>query len=508
MTAAIGGSLVRNFRAGLRGAAFAAALLGAAGCATPPDDPVARAAYDEAADPLEPFNRFMFDVNLAFDDSVFKPVATVYRDTVPEPLRDAFRNLLRNLRAPLILANDLLQGEARRAGVTLQRFLLNSTFGFAGLVDVADMAVGLKYHDEDFGQTLGVWGAGEGFYLFLPVLGPSSARDLTGFVVDGLIDPVSYAFGYFDIAYGPPARSVLNALDSRSRAIESLDDIRRTSIDFYASLRSLYRQKREDDIANGRDVPGGRRGVPTLDTPVIKEGGDEVLPSPSFPPATPPGVSPVLSVESEKLPALAAAPAPEGAGSPQQSRSRQVDWSAWAPPLVFNPPAVPAATSDGALHLASYQPAAARPVAAPPAYAPVAPPSAAAAPSPAQAGGAKPAQTAAPAGTILFRNGSAELGANDRALLRQFAAMALQRGGALRVVGHAGERAPGLDELAQRFHNFDMSWARASAAAEEIERAGLPPQRIVIEAKGETEPLQSAAARDAPGNRRVSIYLE
>jgi len=510
VTAVLRGSIGRNFRAGLLGIAFTAALLGVAGCAKPPDDPAAREAYDEAADPLEPFNRFMFDVNLAFDDGVFKPVATVYRDVVPEPLRDAFRNLLRNLRSPVILANDLLQGELHRASVTMQRFLLNSTFGFAGLVDLADMAAGLKYHDEDFGQTLGVWGAGEGFFLFLPVLGPSSARDLTGFVVDGLIDPVSYAFGYFDIGYGPPARSVLNALDSRSRAIDTLDDIRRTSIDYYASLRSLYRQKREDDIANGRGTPG-RHNVPTLDSPMIKEGDDNAAPSPGFPPATPP--APIVS---QSLPALAAAaPAavPEGAGSQPQFRRPQVDWSAWAPPLVFNPPAVSAQPTAGAVQLAAYQPAAAQP-----AYAPVPPPSPAMRPAPAQAGipalapaqarAPTPARAGAPAGTILFRNGSADLGANDRALLRQFAATALQRGGALRIVGHAGDRTPGLDELSQRFHNFDMSWARATAAAEELERAGLPLQRIVVEAKGETEPVQSAATGDMPGNRRVSIYQE
>jgi len=141
-------------------AASGAALLSAVGCATPPDDPVERAAYDEANDPLEPFNRFMFDVSLTLDKTFFKPVAKGYRDVVPEPIRDGVQNFLRNARAPLILINDLLQGEPHRAGVTLQRFALNSTFGFGGIVDLAKLAVGLEFHEEDFGQTLAVWGAG------------------------------------------------------------------------------------------------------------------------------------------------------------------------------------------------------------------------------------------------------------------------------------------------------------------------------------------------------------
>ena len=483
------GSPGPDLRAGLRAIAFAAALL-AAGCATPPEDPVARAAFDEAADPIEPFNRFMFDVNLAFDDAVFKPVATAYRDVVPEPVRDALRNLLRNLRSPLIFANDILQGEPRRAGVTLQRFLVNSVVGFAGLVDVADLAIGLKFHDEDFGQTLGVWGAGEGLYLFLPVLGPSSARDLTGIVVDGLIDPVSYAFAYFDIGYGPPARSVLTALDARSRAIDSLDDVRKTSIDFYAALRSLYRQKREDEILNGRAPPGGRRS-PTLENPAIEEGGEEKLP--------PRGVAPVLPVISQSLPKVGAMAgmAPEGAGAAPPQRGR-VDWSAWAPALVFNPPSLSASSASEAaasarpgagVQLASYQPT---PTPAPP---PIAPPR----PAPAQAAAPTPATT------IPFRDGSAELGANDRALLRQVAQQAQQQGASLRVVGHAADSAPGLDELGRRLHNFDLSWARAIAAAEELERAGLPAQRIVMEANDEPAPSQSAAG---PGSRRVSVYLQ
>ncbi|MCK6453814.1 MAG: VacJ family lipoprotein, partial [Alphaproteobacteria bacterium] len=242
--------------------AIGAALLAGFGCATPPDDPAERAAYDEANDPVEPFNRFMFDVSMTLDKTFFRPVAKGYRDVVPDPLRDGVQNFLRNARSPLILINDVLQGEFHRAGVTLQRFALNSTFGFGGIVDLAKLAVGLEFHDEDFGQTLAVWGAGEGFYLFVPLTGPSSLRDVGGGVIDGYMDPASYALREAGITYGPFVRSALTALDERSRNIDTLDDVERTSIDFYAALRSLWRQKREDEIRNGRPAPD--RPAPTI----------------------------------------------------------------------------------------------------------------------------------------------------------------------------------------------------------------------------------------------------
>jgi phospholipid-binding lipoprotein MlaA len=498
--AAIWGSPGARLRAGVWGIALAALLL-AAGCATPPEDPVARAAYDEAADPLEPFNRFMFDVHQAIDGAVLKPVATAYRDAVPEPMRDALRNLLRNLRSPLILTHDLLQGEPGRAAVTFQRFLVNSAFGFAGLVDVADLAIGLKFHDEDFGQTLGVWGMDEGFYLFLPVIGPSSGRDALGLVVDSVIDPVSLLFAHYDITYGPFARAVLTALDQRSRAIDTLDDVERTSIDFYAALRSLYRQKRDDEILNGRPAPPGRR-APMIETPVAKP-LDPNVPVPSAVAPVIAGVAPALPVP---VPASAAAPAsrPEGSGAAVSAPRAGVDWSAWTPALAFNPPQISDAPAPAPAPPPAMQPA---PQAQPAVYRPASPPAPAI--QPASYRPQPPAAPAdAPAATILFRAGSAALNANDRALLRQLAATAEARGASLRVVGHAGERAAGMDELGARFYNFDLSWARASAAAEELERAGLPFQRIVIEARGSTEPLDPVGAGDGQGNRRVNVHLQ
>ena len=142
-------------------------------------DPEARAAYLEASDPLEPLNRAIFSFNLTLDKAILRPIATVYNAALPDPVRDGVRNFLNNLRTPIILANDVLRGEIGRAGDTVGRFLLNSTLGVGGLFDIAS-ELGFDFHNEDFGQTLAVWGIGEGPYLMLPIFGPSNPRDAVG----------------------------------------------------------------------------------------------------------------------------------------------------------------------------------------------------------------------------------------------------------------------------------------------------------------------------------------
>jgi len=237
-----------------------AAVLGIgmlAGCATPPtDDPDALAAFKEANDPLEPLNRYFFELNYAADELLFKPLAGWYYVALPDFAQDGVRNALRNLRSPIVLANDLFQGETERAGITVGRFLINSTIGLAGLIDVAS-EMGLEYHDEDFGQTLAVHGVGEGPYLVLPLLGPSNVRDATGRAVDMLFDPLTYVgiFGGIDnIGLGA---AVVEGVDIRARNLKTLDEIRRGSLDYYATLRSLYRQRRIDEIHNGETPPEG-----------------------------------------------------------------------------------------------------------------------------------------------------------------------------------------------------------------------------------------------------------
>ena len=205
---------------------------------------------DDDNDPLETVNRFIFAFDLTLDVFIFKPAAATYRFLLPAEVRDSVRNVVRNLRSPVVLANDLFQGEMDRAETTTMRFLINTTVGVLGIIDVAD-GWGYPHHDEDFGQTLAVHGTGEGFYLVLPIFGPSSARDGVGLLVDTFLDPLTYVGQIYDIDDVLLARTALGGIDTRSRNIDTLDDLQRDSIDFYARIRSLYRQTRANDIRNG-----------------------------------------------------------------------------------------------------------------------------------------------------------------------------------------------------------------------------------------------------------------
>lgn len=221
-------------------------------------------------DPLEFVNRFTFAFNDALDTMLIQPAAATYRVILPRPVRNGVRNVLRNLDGPVILANDLLQGEFDRAGDTFMRFLINSTIGVAGIFDVA-AEWGYEYHEEDFGQTLGSWGVGEGFYLVLPLLGPSTARDTVGIVVDSYMDPWSYVLDYGtklsddDITYIMIGRRGLQGLDIRSRNIETIENIKADAVDYYARIRTLYRQNRNAEIRNGNPDEIPVPGVTELD---------------------------------------------------------------------------------------------------------------------------------------------------------------------------------------------------------------------------------------------------
>lgn len=200
-------------------------------------------------DPFETPNRLIFAVNDAMDVIIFKPVATTYDFWTPEPLKNSLRNVLRNLATPVTLLNDVLQGNLKRAQTTLGRFVLNSTIGFAGLGDPAT-EMGLNYHYEDFGQTLAVHGVGEGFYLVLPVLGPSSLRHTAGRAVDVVSDPLTWVLWNKPLVYRfsrRPAQGLVN----RAELLGTLSDIKSTSVDYYATIRSTYRQNRLKEINNG-----------------------------------------------------------------------------------------------------------------------------------------------------------------------------------------------------------------------------------------------------------------
>jgi phospholipid-binding lipoprotein MlaA len=212
-----------------------------------PADPDADT-QDDTNDPLESVNRTIFEATVAVDHAVLRPIAVGYRDLVPDRVRYSVRNFLNNLDSPPIFANQLFQGEFEKASITVARFGVNTTIGVGGPFEVAE-DWGLPRATADFGQTLGKYGVDEGPYLFLPFIGPAPPRDLAGRVADYFLDPLSYV-QWGSNFYVPYVRVSLDVVDLRERNIESLDDVERTSVDYYASVRSLYRQTRNNEINN------------------------------------------------------------------------------------------------------------------------------------------------------------------------------------------------------------------------------------------------------------------
>lgn len=242
------------------------------GCATMPDpkDKAAVADFEKLNDPAEPTNRAIFEFNQALDKAIFKPVAYAYKEYTPVPLQKGIHNVLNNLRSPIIFANDLLQGKLSRAWDTLARFFINSTIGVAGLGDPA-AEFGFKHHNEDFGQTLATWGMPEGPYIVLPVFGPSNPRDTIGLVVDALVDPLNIWLSNTNREEFIFARAGARGIDERARNYDALEDLEKSSLDFYASLRSLYRQRRGDEIRDGKPstnipMPGLSDNFPGFET--------------------------------------------------------------------------------------------------------------------------------------------------------------------------------------------------------------------------------------------------
>ena len=227
--------------------------VGMAGCAgTPPTQAT------DPGDPYEATNRKIFEADQMLDRTFLLPTAKTYNAVVPEFGRERVHDLLVNLDLPVTFANDLLQGEPTRASQTVLRFTVNATVGLGGLFDPATTHFKMPYHAEDFGQTLGVWGVSGDPYLMLPVLGPSSPRDTTGMVVDIGLDPLTWIH-FKQHIWWMGGREYMKVLDTRARNIDTLADIERQSVDFYASTRSLYRQYRASEIRNGqpdvKDLP-------------------------------------------------------------------------------------------------------------------------------------------------------------------------------------------------------------------------------------------------------------
>jgi phospholipid-binding lipoprotein MlaA len=289
-----GGSGVRSVQQGVRGsccivfvcAAFAAVLGGcsaavpskglaraSAGDAVAPapsaylDDGVRPAAYVESASPLmvaqarppaapaddvediydpwEAFNEKMFNFNVKLDRYVLKPVARVWKAVVPEPFQVMISNGFDNIRFAPRFVNNVLQGKIGGAGREMSRFLINSTAGIGGLFDPAKDYWGIRPSNEDFGQTLGVWGAGPGPYLVLPVLPPMTVRDGIGMGVDLLMDPFGYYVGFFPARF---AMKVGDTINERALNYDLFQGVEETTIDLYSSVRHFYLKRREQQI--------------------------------------------------------------------------------------------------------------------------------------------------------------------------------------------------------------------------------------------------------------------
>lgn len=260
-------------------AALGLFLVGMSACAAPQHT----AGAGNFDDPFENTNRRIFAFNMAVDRHVILPVAKAYRRTLPPPARDSIRNFMRNLRAPIIFANDALQADFPAAGRTLARFVVNTTLGAAGFIDLAGRW-GIPYRYEDFGVTFGVWGAGPGPYLVVPILGPSDPRDLAGDVAEGFADPWNNLASDNDYVWIPFVRGAISGIDKRSRYIKTLADLERTSLDYYAAIRALYLQRRAALIRHQGTLPPNpslsRRTNPAPDTALslAMHNGSEVFP--------------------------------------------------------------------------------------------------------------------------------------------------------------------------------------------------------------------------------------
>lgn len=242
----------------LRGAAIALTLT-LTGCATSGDP----------RDPIEPINRGIYQFNDVVDKAVTKPIAQGYRAILPTPVRQGVTNFFANIDDVLITVNDLLQFKINQAASDFGRLIFNTTFGIAGLFDVAT-PIGLEKHNEDFGQTLGYWGIGDGPFLMLPILGPSDVRDTVGLVATFYTDPI------LNLDH-VPTRNTLNGLrfvDRRARLLDSEKVLDEAALDRYSFLRDSYLQHRRNLVYDG-NPPREKLDEDGAAAPVKKSEADE-----------------------------------------------------------------------------------------------------------------------------------------------------------------------------------------------------------------------------------------
>ncbi len=213
----------------------------------------------EDTDPLEDLNRGIFWFNEFMDMVLIDPLSLMYKDLVPEFIRERIGYALRNLSEPIVFANNLLQGDLEGAHTTLGRFVVNSTVGLGGLFDVST-DLDLPYKKADFGLTLASWGIDDGIYLVLPILGPSNMRDAFGRLGDYAFDPINWWAYCNDKAAYSYGRTAAQILDAKTDNLELIDNLRENSLDFYAAIRTWYTERR-------KALSLGRTERTALDTP-------------------------------------------------------------------------------------------------------------------------------------------------------------------------------------------------------------------------------------------------
>jgi phospholipid-binding lipoprotein MlaA len=226
-----------------------------AGCSTTAPEPDAE--MIQVSDPLENMNRFFFDLNQRLDRDAARPAATLYKETVPQTMRSGLHNVLDNLGGPVTVANDLLQAQFENAAIATGRFLVNTTVGVAGNFDVAS-DWGLPGRNRDFGETMGTYGLPPGPYLVLPLRGSTDVRDFAGNFVDGYATPLRYV-RYDGREYVGWMKSTVSSMDNRATNLVAYRDIERASVDFYATMRTLYLERRarlvEDRSVRTAELP-------------------------------------------------------------------------------------------------------------------------------------------------------------------------------------------------------------------------------------------------------------
>ena len=202
---------------------------------------------EEISDPAEGLNRAVFAFNDALDIMVLRPISALYGYLMPPPAKPAAQRFFKNLSAPVVMINDLVQLDGQDAAVTAGRFAINSTVGILGLFEMAEK-YGLKEHHADFGQSLHSYGVGPGPYVVLPLMGPSNLRDASGNIVDGFLDPIDYALN----ANARLGRAGASIMVGREGLLTTLDDLRENSVDYYAALRAALYQNRVLELNKGR----------------------------------------------------------------------------------------------------------------------------------------------------------------------------------------------------------------------------------------------------------------